>query len=148
MPGIWETMEEESVQTSGFYKPEVGKINKIRVLTDPIRGMTAFKTGEQRVQYQFAVNTVENPKVATVWGISAKGALQQIVAIVKANKLSSMVGATLQVMVTGEGMTRQYVILPIELPNPTNQAQVLIDFPREKLSKDFPKLFPPAIPVA
>ena len=143
---VWEVMEEESVQTSGFYKPEVGKINKIRILTDPIRGMTAFKSGEQRAQYQFVVNTVENPKVATVWGVSAKGALQQIVSIVKANKLPSIVGATLQVMVTGEGMSRQYVILPIELPTPANQAQAMADFPLATLQKDFPKLFAPAIP--
>ena len=58
---IWETMNEDATQLSGFFKPEVGKINQIRIITDPIRGTTAFKTGDQRIQYQFVVTTSEKP---------------------------------------------------------------------------------------
>lgn len=140
MTGIFEQMEHDAEQT-GFWKPVVGMMNKIRIITDPIKGQTAFKTGEQRDQYQFLVATAENPKQAVLWGVMAKGALQQIVAIVKANKLPSLVGATLQVMVTGDGMNRKYVILPVELPTPASQAQILLDFPKPQLEKDFPKLF-------
>jgi hypothetical protein len=149
MVGIFEQMEEDSL--SGFWSPVVGRMNKIRIITDPFRGQTAFKTGEQREQYQFIVATEDNPKVPVVWGISAKGALQQIVAIVKANRLPSLVGAVLQVSPTGEGVNRKYVILPVELPSPANQAQVALEFPLVMLQKEFPKLYNPGagtIPAA
>jgi hypothetical protein len=139
MANIFEQMEEDS--QSGFWSPAVGKINKIRVVMDPVRGQTAFKTGEQREQYQFIVTTEEAPTAPVIWGISAKGALQQIVAIVKANRLASLVGAVLQVSPTGDGVNRKYVILPVELPSPVNQAAIAQAFPLATLQKEFPKLF-------
>ena len=50
---IYEKMNEDATQTTGFYKPVMGKINQVRILADPIRGNTAFKSGEQKIQYQF-----------------------------------------------------------------------------------------------
>lgn len=148
MANVFEEMEKDAEQT-GYWKPVVGGINKVRIITDPVKGQTAFKTGEQRDQYQFLVATAENPKTPQLWGVMAKGALQQIVAIVKANKLSSLVGATLQVMVTGEGMNRKYVILPVELPTPISQAAIAQEFPLAMLQKEFPKLWNlGAIPAA
>ena len=134
-----------------FWKPAAGMINKIRILHDPIyKGPEKDPaTGkEYRATYQFIVATVENPKTPVVWPASAKGALQQIVGILKANNLQTLVGAVLQVTVTGEGMKTQYVIIPIELPTPANGAQVLLDFPAGSLEKALPKLFQPDIPQA
>jgi predicted helicase len=116
-------------------------MNKIRIITDPVKGQTQFKTGDNREQYQFLITTSEAPQTAVMWGVSAKGALQQIVAIVKKNSLPSLVGAVLQVMVTGDGMSRKYVIMPVELPTPASQAAIAQEFPRANLEKAFPKLF-------
>jgi len=137
---VFDEMEKDA-EATGFWKPVIGMMNKIRIITDPVKGQTAFKTGEQRDQYQFLVATAENPKQPVLWGVMAKGALQQIVAIVKANKLPSLIGATLQVMVTGEGMNRKSVILPVELPTPQSQAQIALEFPLAMLQKEFPKLY-------
>ena len=147
MPNIWEVMEEEATAGGMFYKPQTGKINRIRVLNDPIRGISTFKDGKERIQYSFVV-TGDDPKTPLIWAVSAKGALQQLVAIMKANKLATMVGSILQIAVSGEGMERKYTILPIELPTPTSTAQAATDFPRATLEKAFPKLFAPEIPVA
>ena len=133
-------MEKDS-EVSGFWKPQVGMINKIRIITDPVKGQTQFKTGDNRDQYQFLIATSDAPQTPVMWGVSAKGALQQIVAIVKANKLQSLIGATLQVVVNGDGMSRKYVIIPIELPTPASQAAIAQEFPRANLEKVFPKLF-------
>ena len=141
-------METESTSTTGFYKPSVGKINQIRVLTDPIRQMSSFKNGENRPQYVFLVATTDAPKTALQWGVSSKSAQQQLVAVVKANQLPSLVGAVIQVGVSGEGMDRRYTVLPVSLPTPASIAQVATDFPKEKLLKDFPKLFGGEIPKA
>lgn len=148
MSGIWETMESDAVQQSGFFKPVIGKINQIRVITDPVRGSTAFKTGSQKIQYQFVVSTAEDPKTPLIWGISAKGALQQVLAIVRMNNLSSLVGAVLQVNVTGDGVERKYFISPVSLPTPAAAAQIAQEFPLEVLKKTFPKYYEPQIPVA
>ncbi len=66
----------------------------------------------------------------------------------KANSLATLVGGVLQVAVAGDGMDRKYTIIPIELPTPTNGAQVLLDFPAGSLEKALPKLFQPDIPAA
>lgn len=142
---LWEQMEEESV-ASGFWKPVEGKVNQVSIIKDPVRSMTNYKTGQQKPQYEIILADMSVPKVATVWSISAKGALQQIVAIVKANKLTSLVGAVLQIVVSGEGMSRKYVILPVTMPTPASVAQVGVDFPIAKLQADFPKIFNPMAP--
>ena len=141
MTDIWAEMEEDAAQTSGFYKPVEGKINQVRVLTDPIKGMTAYKQGEQKVNYSFVVNTMDNPKTPLVWGVSAKGAMSQLVGIMKANQLKSIVGTILQIAVAGEGMKRTYTILPIALPTPASVSQVQADFPLATLQKTFPNLY-------
>jgi hypothetical protein len=138
---IWSEMESESTSTTGFWKPSVGKINQILMLTDPVRQMSSFKNGENRPQYIFLVASTDAPKVALQWGVSSKSAQQQIVAVVKANKLSSVIGAVLQVGVSGEGMDRRYTVLPVSLPTPASIAQVATDFPKATLEKEFPKLF-------
>lgn len=148
MATIFDKMEEDAVQTSGFYKPVQGKINQVRILIDPIRGVTAFKSAEQKVQWQFLVTTSEDPKTPLQWGVSAKGALQQILAVVKANSLTSLVGAVLQITVSGDGMERKYFIAPVSLPTPASVLQVQTEFPKAALEKAFPKLFAPVIPQA
>ena len=144
----WQTMEEESTATTGFWKPQTGKINQVLMLTDPIRQMSSFKNGENRPQYVFLVAATDAPKTALQWGVSSKSAQQQLVAVVKANQLTSLVGAVIQIGVSGEGMERRYTILPVSLPSPASIAQVATDFPKATLEKEFPKLFGGEIPKA
>ena len=139
-------MNEDATSGGQFYKPAPGKINRVRILMDPIRREADVKIN--RPQYQFPITTTEAPKVPLIWSVSAKGALQQLVAIMKANQLQTMVGASLQIAVAGDGMDRKYTIIPIELPNAQNAAQVLADFPAGSLEKAFPKVFAPEIPTA
>lgn len=146
MSTVYESMHEDATSGGVFYKPQPGKINRIRILSDPIRREADQKIN--RPQYQFAVTTAEDPKTPLVWSVSAKGALQQLVGIMKANQLSSMVGGVLQIAVVGDGMERKYTILPIELPTAANGAQVLLDFPKGTLEKALPKMFAPTIPTA
>lgn len=143
---IYEEMNEDATSGGMYWKPQPGKINKVRILKDPIR-RESIDPKFNRPSYQFAV-TGEDPKVPMVWSVSAKGALQQIIGIMKANGLATMVGGVLQVAVAGEGTDRKYTIIPIELPTPANGAQVLLDFPAGSLEKALPKLFQPDIPAA
>jgi len=146
---VWTTMEEDAASNGNFYTPEVGKINQVMIITDPIRGMTDYKKQvEQRVQYQMFVAPVENgrPGDAKVWGVKAKSALIQIVAIVKNQRLTSLVGATLQVVVTPKtGSTgtafKDYTILLVQAPTPQIVTQIAQMYPGEKLKEVGPKLF-------
>ena len=142
---VYEEMNDDATSGGMFWKPQPGKINKVRILKDPIRREADQKIN--RPSYQFAV-TGDDPKTPLVWSVSAKGALQQIVAIMKANNLATLVGGVLQVAVAGDGMDRKYTIIPMELPTPANGAQVLLDFPAGSLEKALPKLFQPDIPQA
>lgn len=142
---VYEEMNDDATSGGVYWKPQAGKINRIRILKDPIRREADQKIN--RPQYQFVV-TGDDPKLPMVWSVSAKGALQQIIAIMKANGLATLVGGVLQVAVTGDGMERKYTIIPVELPSPTNGAQVLLDFPAGSLEKALPKLFAPEIPAA
>ena len=139
-------MNEDATSGGQFYKPQPGKINRVRILMDPIRREADQKIN--RPQYQFPVTTAEDPKTPLIWSVSAKGALQQLVAIMKANQLQTMIGASLQIAVAGDGMDRKYTIIPIELPDAQNAAQVATEFPPGTLQKAFPKIFSPEIPAA
>ena len=79
-------MNEDATSGGMYWKPQPGKINKVRILKDPIRREADQKIN--RPSYQFAV-TGDDPKLPLVWSVSAKGALQQIVAIMKANKITN-----------------------------------------------------------
>ena len=142
---IYEEMNEDATSGGMYWKPQPGKINKVRILKDPIRREADQKIN--RPSYQFVV-TGDDPKVPLIWSVSAKGALQQIIGIMKANGLATLVGGVLQVAIAGDGMERKYTIIPIELPTPANGAQVLLDFPAGSLEKALPKLFQPDIPAA
>lgn len=146
MSTVYESMHEDATSGGMFYKPQPGKINRIRILSDPIRREADQKIN--RPQYQFAISTAEDPKTPMVWSVSAKGALSQLVGIMKANQLQTLVGGILQIAVVGDGMERKYTILPIELPTAANGAQVLLDFPKGSLEKALPKMFAPTIPAA
>jgi hypothetical protein len=149
MNDVWTSMEEDAASNGNFYTPEVGKINQVLVITDPIRGMTDYKqVKEQKVQYQMFVAPMENGKAGDpkVWGVKAKSALTQIVAIVKSQRLTSLVGATLQIVVTPKqgssgNAFKDYTILLVSPPTPQNAAQIALTFPSEKLKEVGPKLF-------
>lgn len=146
---VWTTMEEDAASNGIFYSPKVGEINQVLVITDPIRGMTDYKqVKEQKVQYQMFVAPMEMGKAGDpkVWGVKAKSALTQIVAIVKSQKLSSLVGAVLQIVVTpktssGGNAFKDYTILLVQAPTPQNAAQIALTFPSERLKEVGPKLF-------
>jgi hypothetical protein len=151
--GVWGSlltqMEEDAASSGNFYNPEIGKINQVVVITDPVRGMTNYKTQkEQRVQWQMFIAESQNGKLGDpkVWGIKAKSALTQLVAIIKANRLSSLVGATLQVVVaqkmgnSGVGF-KDYTILLVSPPTPQIAAQLATQYPSEKLKEVGPQLF-------
>jgi hypothetical protein len=146
---VWDTMEEDSQKADGFFwTPEKGKINKITMVYDePIQGMTNYKTGTQRKKYTFVLVTAEDPETARAWGMSAKSAMQQMIAIIRANKLVSVKGLTVQVVVTGEGVKTEYVILPVEMPTAAAVATITAKFPLAKLKELMPKVFDPQAPA-
>ena len=145
MSNIYETMHEDAVGGGVFWKPVAGKINRVRIITDPIRREADQKIN--RPQYQFVV-TADDPKAPLIWSVSAKGALQQLVATMKANQLQTLISAVFQVVVTGDGMERKYTIMPMELPTAEKIAAISAEFPRAALEKALPKLFAPEIPAA
>ncbi len=145
---VWDQMEEDSAINGNFYAPEVGKINQVLILTDPVRGMTEYKTQkEQKVQYQMLVAPLENGKTGEpkIWGVKAKSAYQQLVAIVKTNRVNSLEGAVLQVVVTMKagssgGNFREYSILPVSMPTAESIATMKRQYPLDSMHEMAPKV--------
>jgi len=145
---VWDQMEEDSAINGNFYAPEVGKINQVLILTDPVRGMTEYKTQkEQKVQYQMLVAPMENGKTGEpkIWGVKAKSAYQQLVAIVKTNRVTSLEGAVLQVVVSMKSGNagnsfRDYSILPVSMPTAESKATTRQQYPLDAMREMAPKI--------
>jgi hypothetical protein len=146
---VWDELEEES-ESGKFWKPEEGKLNQINVITDPFVGMTNFKKTDkpQKKQFTFVITTVEKPGDLTTWGMSSKPAMRALRQMMKSNNLTSLIGATIQVVASGAGFDRKYTILPVVLPTPATIAKVQADFPLARIKTEFPELFGGAIPPA
>lgn len=146
---VWDELKEEA-DSGVFWKPQEGKQNLITVISDPIVGMTNFKKVDQppKKQFTFVITTAENPQTLTTWGVSSKPAMRAIRKMMQANNLTSLIGATIQVIVAGEGFDRKYTIIPVVLPTPDTIAQVQANFPKSAMEKAFPALFAPTIPPA
>lgn len=145
----WDEFDEEA-EAGAFWKPQEGKPNTITVLSDPIVGMTNFKKADQppKKQFTFVISTAEKPQEMTTWGVASKPAMRAIRKMMQANNLTSLIGATIQVIVAGEGFDRKYTIIPVVAPTPATIAQVQASFPRAAQEKAFPALFAPTIPPA
>lgn len=139
---VWDELEEES-ESGKFWTPEEGKQNIITVITDPIAGMTKFKKPgvAEKKQFTFVISTVEKPNDLTTWGMSSKPAMRGLRKMMKANNLSSVVGCTFQVILTGKDFDRKYTMIPVTLPTHTTIAKVAADFPETRIKAEFPELF-------
>ena len=146
---VWDELEEES-ESGKFWKPEEGKPNLITVITDPFVGMTNFKKSDkpQKKQFTFIIATVEKPNDLTTWGMSSKPAMRALRKMMKANSLVSLIGATIQVIVSGTGFDTTYAIIPAVLPTPASIAKAQSDFPLDRIKTEFPELFGGVIPSA
>jgi hypothetical protein len=112
--------------------------------------LTNFKKSDkpQKKQFTFVISTIEKPTDMTTWGISSKPAMRALRQMMKSNNLTSLIGATIQVVASGAGFDRKYTILPVVLPTPATIAKVQTDFPLAKIQEEFPELFAPVIPAA
>jgi hypothetical protein len=145
----WTEMDEEA-ESGKFWKPVEGKQNLITVISDPVVGMTNFKKSDQpqKKQFTFIVTVPEKPTEMTTWSVSSKPALRAIRKMMGANNIASLIGSTIQVVVSGEGFDRKYTIIPVALPTPETVAKAAQDFPQAAREKAFPDLFAPKIPPA
>ncbi|MCK9569658.1 hypothetical protein M0R72_12015 [Candidatus Pacearchaeota archaeon] len=146
---VWDELEEES-ESGKFWKPVDGKQNIINIITDPIVGMTNFKKTDkpQKKQFNFIITTIEKPNDLTTWGMNSKPAMRAMRQMMKASNLTSLVGATIQVVASGAGFDRKYTILPVVLPTPATIAKVQAEFPEARIKTEFPELYGGAIPTA
>jgi hypothetical protein len=139
---VWDDLEDEA-ESGKFWRPEEGKPNLITIITDPVPGMTNFKKSDkpQKKQFTFVITTVEKPNDLTTWGMSSKPAMRALRKMMKANNLVSLVGATIQVIVSGTGFDTTYAIIPAVLPTPATIAKVHTDFPEARIKTEFPELY-------
>lgn len=95
----------------------------LTIVSEPVKGVSRFKNtdGSEKTEYSFQVLVDDNPEKIKTWSVSARQALQQIVAIMKANNLKQITGEKLRVTTSGAGKDRRYIIRRIP---PTGQKKV------------------------
>lgn len=97
----------------------------LTIVSEPIKGISRFKNpdGSEKTEYSFQVLVDDNTEKVKSWNVSARQALQQIVAIMKTNNLSKITGEKLRVTTSGAGKDRRYIIRRI----PPQKGQMKVE---------------------
>jgi len=122
MAGINATLDSESwvsemeQDASGdFVRFEADEEKVLKMMGEPVKGVSKFtyQDGSEKTEWVFEVLDGENPKIMK-WAISSKPLLQQIVAIMRKEKLARIAGCTLRVTAAGEGKNRRWFVKILE----------------------------------
>lgn len=118
---VYERMEQEGKKTGMYLKMNPTDSKIIQVLTDPVEGVSEFQ-GKSRTEFKLEVQDLKTQE-KLIWAIRQKNVMQQIVAILKANRLQTLVGQRLQLNTTGADALRKVWFIQLLQPP---QGQVLI----------------------
>jgi len=95
---VFDRMYEEG-NKSGYLKMNPTDAKTIQILTDPVEGVNEFQ-GKSRAEFKLEVLDLKTQE-KLIWAIRQKGVMQQMIAIMKANRLQTLVGQRLQLNTTG-----------------------------------------------
>jgi hypothetical protein len=92
-------MDEEAKKGGNFLKMEPNDDKTVVFLTNPVEGISEYE-GKARTEFKATVKNTKSGE-QMVWAIRQKEVMQQLVAIMKANGLSNLVGVTMDLSTRG-----------------------------------------------
>lgn len=116
---VFDRMDEEG-KKSGYLKMNPTDAKTIQVLTDPVEGVNEFQ-GKSRTEFKLEVQDLKTQE-KLIWAVRQKSVMQQIVAILKANHLQTLVGQRLQLNTTGADAIKKVWFIQLLQPP---QGQIL-----------------------
>jgi hypothetical protein len=92
-------MDEEAKKGGNFLKMEPNDDKTVIFLTNPVEGISEYE-GKARTEFKATVKNIKSGE-QMVWAIRQKEVMQQLVAIMKANGLNTLVGVTMDLSTRG-----------------------------------------------
>ncbi len=102
---VYDRMDEEGKKAGMYLKMNPTDSKTVQVLTDPVEGMSEYQ-GKSRIEFKLEIVDLKSQE-KLIWAIRQKNVMQQIVGIVRANRLTTLVGQKLQINTTGTDALRK-----------------------------------------
>jgi hypothetical protein len=113
--------EEESKKGGNWLKMEPNDDKTIIIQTDPIEGINEYQ-GQKRAEFTLSVKDSKTGEEFK-WAIRQKEVMQQILAIMKSNGMSSLVGSTFDISTRGPDSKTKHWFLRLANNGTKTQAQ-------------------------
>ncbi len=105
-------MEKEATRGGVFLKMAPTDQKTIEILSDPEVGESEFQ-GKKRTEFRFRVRDLKTGE-ELIWAVTQREVENQLIAILKARGLSSLVGQKLEIMTNGsDPKTKHWFIRPV-----------------------------------
>lgn len=115
-------MDEEGKKSGNYLKMEPNDDKTVQFLSNPIEGINEYQ-GQKRIEFKADVKDLKTGE-QLVWAIRQKEVMQQIVGIMRVNKLSSLVGVSIDVSTRGPDAKTKHWFLRMSGGNPGLQQPV------------------------
>ena len=118
-------MDEEGKKSGNSLKMEPNDDKTVQFLSNPVEGINEYQ-GQKRIEFKAEVEDLKTGE-QLVWAIRQKEVMQQIVGIMRVNKLSSLVGVSIDVSTRGPDAKTKHWFLRMAGGNPGLQQPVAKD---------------------
>jgi hypothetical protein len=115
-------MEEEGNKSGNYLKMNPTDAKTVKVLTEAVEGINEFQ-GKTRPEFRMEVQDLVTQE-RLIWAIRQKNVMQQLIGIMKANRLSSLVGQVVQINTAGQDAMKKVWFLQLvrqQAPSATPQ---------------------------
>ncbi len=120
MASVYDRMEEEGKKSGNFLKMNPTDAKTVRILTDAVEGINDYQ-GKQKPEFRLDVEDLVSHE-RLIWAVRQKNVMQQLSGIMKANKLTSLVGQIIQINTAGNDAMKKSWFLQLVKQAPV-QAQ-------------------------
>lgn len=114
-------MDEEAKKGGNFLKMEPNDDKTLTFLSNPVEGINEYN-GQTRVEFKANVKDIKTG-AEMVWAIRQKEVMQQLVGIMRFNKINSLVGLTIDVSTRGPDAKTKHWFLRLSNGAPQQSAQ-------------------------
>ena len=115
-------MDEEGKKSGNYLKMEPNDDKTVQFLSNPVEGINEYQ-GQKRIEFKADVKDLKTGE-QLVWAIRQKEVMQQIVGIMRVDKLSSLVGVSIDVSTRGPDAKTKHWFLRMAGGNPGLQQPV------------------------
>lgn len=111
MASVYDRMEEEGNKSGNYLKMNPTDAKTVKILTDAVEGINEYQ-GKTRPEFRMEVQDLVSQELL-IWAIRQKNVMQQLIGIMKANRLGSLVGQVIQINTAGQDAMKKVWFLQL-----------------------------------